>query len=103
MNKSNCLTQVQWHNNHEKHVDIEHNVLIKAYDLERTNYPLNGQMDHEPPKKKTIISPITISRFFVIFNLFKKDHETQIGFLKNVMLFFIKRFSPMKIMEFIWL
>jgi hypothetical protein len=68
MNRSNCLPQVQWNNNHEKHVDIEHNALIKAYDLEQTNYPLNNQMDHEPTKKKTITSPITISRFFVIFN-----------------------------------
>jgi hypothetical protein len=57
MNRSNCLPQVQWHNNHEKHVDIEHNALIKAYDLEQMNYPLNGQMDHEPIKKKNYYEP----------------------------------------------
>jgi hypothetical protein len=60
-------------------------------------------MDHEPIKKKTIINPITICRFFVIFNQFKKDHETQMGFLEDVMLFVIKGFWPTKIMEFIWL
>jgi len=54
MNKSNCLPQVQWHNNHENHVDIEHNALIKAYDLKQKSYPLNGQMDHESIEKKTL-------------------------------------------------
>jgi hypothetical protein len=41
--------------------------------------------------------------FFSSTNHFKKDHETQLVFLKDLVLYVIKDFLPMKIIKSIWL
>jgi hypothetical protein len=58
-------------------------------------------MSHEPPKKKAQIQPLPFLGFFFV-NQFKKDDENQVGFLKDLMFFVIKDYSPMRIVESIW-
>jgi len=52
----------------KKHVGVEHTILIRAYVLEQTNYPLNDSMDHELIKKITSIRLIVNFGFFTIFS-----------------------------------
>jgi hypothetical protein len=44
-----------------------------------------------------------ISRLFSSTNQFTKDNDTHVGFLEDVMLYVIKGFLPMKIIESVWL
>jgi hypothetical protein len=64
---------------------------------------LTISLSHEPTKKRTHVIPSAISGFFSSTNQFKKDNETQVCFLEDVMLFVIKGYLPMKIVESIWL
>jgi hypothetical protein len=57
----------------------------------------------EPTKKWVHVTPSAIFVFFSFTNQFKKDNETQVCFLEDVMLFVIKGYLPMKPIESIWL
>jgi hypothetical protein len=60
--KSNGITTMK------KHVDAKHNILIRAYVSEQTNYLLSESMDHELIKKITFRRPIINFGFFAISN-----------------------------------
>jgi hypothetical protein len=61
-----------------KHVDIQHIVLISTYVLKKTKCPSNGLVDCEPVNKWTPINPVAIFWFLIAFVQFKIDHETQL-------------------------
>lgn len=55
------------------------------------------------PQKGHNINPNDISMFFSSTNPFKKYHETQKIFLEDIILFVIKGFLSLMIVESIWL
>jgi len=54
---------------------------------------------HEPTKKRAHATPFVIFRFFSSINQFKKDDETQVGLLEDLMFFVFKGYLPMRTIE----
>jgi hypothetical protein len=94
--KSNGITIM------EKHVELEHNTLIKKFHKKQFDVVTIISLSCEPTKKQAHVTPSAIFGFFSFTNQFKKN-ETQVCFLEDVMLFVIKGYLPMSIVESIWL
>jgi len=60
-------------------------------------------LSHELTKKQVHVTPSAISGFFSSTNYFLKNNETHDCFLEDVMLFVIKGYFAMRIVESIWL
>jgi hypothetical protein len=93
--KSNGITSMK------KHVKIEYNAILKKF-LDNVTNAIVAPLACEPAKKRTHVTPLAIFEFFSYVNQFKKDNETQIGSLEDLMFFMMKGYLPMKIIESIW-
>jgi hypothetical protein len=95
--KNNGITTMK------KHVESNHSALLKILLKEATNLASRSSLDCDPNKKRPHVSSSIISNFFLITSKFKKDDATQVVFLEDLMLFMIKGFMFMRIVESIWL
>jgi len=86
--KSNGITSMK------KHVDLEDNTLIKMFCQKQSDVVAIISLSHEPTKKQMHVIISAIFGFFSFINQFKKDNETQVCFLEDVMLFVIKVICP---------
>ncbi len=59
-----------------KHVELEHNTLIKKFCQKKSDVATTISLSHEPTKKRAHVIPSAISSFFSFTNQFKKDNET---------------------------
>ncbi len=59
-------------------------------------------LDQEPTTKQYNATLNAISNFFSFSNPFLEDHETDKRFFVDIMLFVIKGFLPLKVVEFFW-
>jgi len=78
--KSNGITSMK------KHVKIEYNVILKKF-LDNVTNAIVAPLACEPAKKRTHVTPLAIFEFFSYVNQFKKNNETQIGSLEDLMFF----------------
>jgi hypothetical protein len=86
----------------KKHVDMEHGALLKRYVEEVNNHP-KPSLENESAIKCPHVNQLQFIDFFPFTNQFKKDDESQVVFLEDVMLYVIKGFLPMRTFESIWL
>jgi preprotein translocase subunit SecB len=87
----------------EKHVELEHNTLIKKFCQRQYDVATTISLSRELADKQVHVTPNAIFGFFSSTNQFKKNNETWVRFLEDVMLLMIKAYSLMRIVESIWL
>jgi hypothetical protein len=79
---------------------VEHNNLLKRY-VEEINKQPRLALECQPSIKCPCITPSAMFGFLSSTNQFRKDNDTHVGFLEDVMLYVIKGFLPMTIVEFV--
>jgi len=84
-----------------KHVEQNHASLLKRFREELGSHS-QPPSNHEPPTKWQQVAPSSILQFYSSPHPFLKYHEIQKRFLEDVMLFVIKSFLPLRIVEPIW-
>ncbi len=72
---------------------MEHSNLLKRY-VEEINKQPRLALECQPSTKCPCIIPSAIFGFFSSTNQFRKDNDTHVVFLKDVMLYVIKGFFP---------
>jgi hypothetical protein len=87
----------------KKHVEFEHNALIKKNRQKQFHVATTISLSRATTKKWVHVTLSAISSFFYSTNQFKKDNESHVCFLEDVMLFVIKGYLSMKAIESIWL
>jgi hypothetical protein len=60
----------------KKHVELEHNILIKMFCPKKFDVATTISLSYEPTKKRAHVIPSAISSFFSSTNQFKKNNET---------------------------
>ncbi len=86
----------------KRHIEVEHSALLKKYVVKINNL-------HRAPLKCHITTNcprITLSAIFGFFHPqtnSEKNNDAQVRFLEGGMLYVIKGFLPMKIVQFVWL
>jgi len=60
----------------KKHVELEHNTLIKKFCQKNSDVAATTSLSCEPAKKRAHVIPNAISSFFSSTNQFKKNNET---------------------------
>jgi hypothetical protein len=84
----------------KEHVEFLHKTLLTKY-LEHVTNQFWSTHYWEPNSKKSHITLIIVFYFYAI-TTFTKKHFTQKAFMEDVMLYVVKEFLPLKIVESIW-
>jgi hypothetical protein len=77
---------------------VYHVLIIKKYE-EEVNGLIRGILERQPTKKRFNVLSNAIFHFFVVKDLFKKDHEQQKGFLQDLDLLNVKNQLPLQFVK----
>jgi hypothetical protein len=86
----------------KKHIEVQHNALLKRY-VEKISNLLRAPLKCHVATNCPCITLSAIFGFFSSTNQFRKDNDAQVRFLEGVMLYVIKGFLSVRIVEFVWL
>ncbi len=84
----------------KRHIEVENSALLKRY-VEKINNLLRAPLKCHVATNCPCITLSAIFGFFSSTNQFKKDNDAQVRFLEGVILYVIKGFLPMRIVEFV--
>ena len=86
----------------KKHVEVEHFISSKRYAKEICSQ-VRSPSYLQPTKKRPGLPPSSIVEFFGFVEPFRKDNEQQKAFLEDLVLWVIKSYLPLRVVEGIWL